>query len=50
MQRGLLSVLENAGLVLALALVVLIAGMGYGFYARQQAPEAAPAQEATAAQ
>lgn len=39
MNRGLLSLLENATTTLVLAVLVLGAGIGYGAYMRHQAPE-----------
>ncbi|HEY4663421.1 MAG TPA: hypothetical protein VIG85_00430 [Comamonas sp.] len=41
MNRGLLSLLENATTTLVLAVLVLGAGIGYGAYMRHQAPEPA---------
>lgn len=38
MSRGLQTLLESAGPTLALAVIVLVAGMGYGFYQAHNAP------------
>ena len=47
MRRGWSSMLESAGPTLFLALVVLVAGVGYGLYERYQAPAEASAPAAT---